>query len=72
MINKLDCPHYEAFLVEAAMFREVLACRILEYNNKTRLHDAATLKRRKSHVDGARKSSNHSTLVGAPEKNKFY
>ena len=61
-------PHYDAFGVEAALLREVLACRVLEYNDNRRLHDVTTIQRRKRDVDGARKSSIRSTLEGAPEK----
>ncbi len=66
LMRKPDFPHYEAFSIEAAMLREVLACRFLGYINNRRLHDATSLKWRKRDVDGARKSSIHSNLVGAP------
>lgn len=68
LMKKVDHPHFEAFPVEAAMLREVLACRVLSYNNGKREQDETSLKRRKRDVDAARKSSIHSSVEGAPEK----
>lgn len=61
-----DKPEYEAFPVEAAMLREVLACRVLHYNDTRRVIDATAIKRRKRDVDSARQLSIRSPSEGAP------
>ena len=61
-------PEYNAFPVEAALLREVFACRVLAYATDHVVGDRATLNRRKRNVDSARKHALQSPEEDTPQR----
>jgi hypothetical protein len=61
-------PEYAVFPVEAALLREVFACRALAYTANRVEYDRTTLKRKKRDVDAARKKAFRSPEEDAPSK----
>ena len=61
-------PEYNAFPVEAALLREVFACRVLAYATDRVVGDRATLNRRKRNVDSARKHALQSPEEDTPQR----
>ena len=61
-------PEYNAFPVEAALLREVFACRVLAYATDRVVCDRATLNRRKRNVDSARKHALQSPEEDTPQR----
>ena len=60
-------PEYNAFPVEAALLREVFACRVLAYATYRVVCNRATLNRRKRNVDSARKHALQSPEEDTPQ-----
>ena len=64
----VEKPEYNAFPVEAALLREVFACRVLAYATNRVEYDRTALKRQKRDVDAARKKALQSLEEDAPSK----
>jgi hypothetical protein len=63
-----DTPECNAFPAEAALLREVFACRVLAYATRRLEYDRIALKRQKRDVDTTRKQSLQSHEEDAPSK----
>ncbi len=61
-------PEYDAIPVEAALLREVFACRVLAYATNRAEYDRTSFKRKKRDVDEARKQAMQSPEEDAPSK----
>ena len=68
LTKAVEKPEYNAFPVEAALLREVFACRVLAYASNRVEYDRTALKRKKRDVDAARKNALQSPEVDAPSK----
>ena len=68
LTKAVEKPGYNAFPVEAALFREVFACRLLAYASNRVEYDRTALKRKKRDVDAARKKALQSPEEDAPSK----
>ena len=68
LLKVVDKPGYNAFHVEAALLREVFACRVLAYATSQMGYDGIALKRQKRDVDAARKQALQSPEEDATSK----
>ena len=68
LTKAVEKPEYNAFPVEAALLREVFACRVLAYASNRVEYDRTALKRKKRDVDAARKNALQSPEEDAPSK----
>ena len=68
LTKAVEKPEYNAFPVEAALLREVFACRVLAYATNRVEYDRTSFKRKKLDVDAARKQALQSPEEDAPSK----
>ena len=68
LTKAVEKPEYNAFPVEAALLREVFACRVLAYATNRVEYDRTSFKRKKRDVDAARKQALQSPEEDAPSK----
>jgi hypothetical protein len=68
LTKAVEKPEYTAFPMEAALLREVFACRVLAYAANCVEYDRTTFKRKKRDVDAARKQALQSPEEDASSK----
>ena len=71
LTTTVENPEYNAFPAEAALLREVFACRVLAYATNRIECDWTALKRQERDVDAARKKALQSPEEDAPSKKVF-